>query len=82
MWSGMDEVTHNPVKNPNATQERESHVYRDAGIVRVKKKGKVMAAKMANKMRLRGFLLNHNIAPAAILPTVLPTPIPRIRALA
>ena len=49
--------------------------------MRVKKKGKVLAAKMANKMRLRGFLLKHNIAPAATLPTVLPTPIPRLRGL-
>ena len=46
----MEEVTNNPVKNPNATQESTSHGYRHAGIVRVKKKGRVMAAKLANKI--------------------------------
>ena len=70
------------VRSVKLSYNRESHGYRDAGIVRMKNKGKVMAAKTANKVRLRGFLLNHNIAPAAILPTVLLTPIPRIRTLA
>ena len=46
----MEEVTNNPVKYPNATQESKSHGYRHADIVRVKKKGRVMAAKLANKV--------------------------------
>ena len=50
MRSVMEKVTNNPVKNPNARQESKSHVYRHAGIVRVKKKGRVMAAKLANKI--------------------------------